>query len=70
MKNTLKIIFISALIVFATSAFAEDGVENLSKEVRALLSQEMVAIESAMKDIVSANATGNTQKNSQYRPKN
>ena len=39
----------------------EPGIEVLSAELRALLRKEMVAIDKAMKDIISLNAEGDTE---------
>ncbi|MBQ0730911.1 MAG: cytochrome c [Oleispira antarctica] len=64
---TLVNLSILSLMVSST-AMAEEtaemtlvGVESLSTEVRGLLKKEMLAVERAMKDIISANAAGNTQ---------
>lgn len=40
----------------------EQGVESLSIKTREMLQKEMVAIDSAMKEIISANAAGDTAK--------
>lgn len=60
-----KSLLIITLACSSSLAFAETanerGVEVLSPELRILLQKEMIAIEAAMKDIVSFNATGNTQ---------
>jgi hypothetical protein len=58
----------ATLVCLLSSAYADDttrGVEALSPELRALLQKEMIAIDAAMKSIVSLNAAGDTQKISQ-----
>ena len=45
-------------VVFAANAYSESGVESLSPELRALLKQEMVAIEQGMKGIIPAYVAG------------
>lgn len=50
-------------LLFTNTVLAEDtGVDNLSVEVRAALQKEMLFIDSAMKDILSANAAGDLEK--------
>lgn len=52
------------LTFLSSGAIAEEvvGVESLSTEVRALLKKEMVAVDLAMKEIISANAEGDSAK--------
>jgi hypothetical protein len=53
------------MLCFSVSTFAANGddtsVENLPADIRSLLQQEMIALDSAMKGIVSANAAGDHQ---------
>jgi cytochrome c556 len=60
----LTLLSLSALnLAFSSSAIAEDaGVEGLSIEVRTILKKEMVAVDLAMKDLISANAEGDSKK--------
>lgn len=55
-----------ALLLIFSPAYAETnsepGIEILSTELRSLLQKEMIAIDAAMKQIVSLNAAGDTQK--------
>jgi len=60
MKNVINKV-IGLLFFVSVSVNAEQSVENLSDEVRGLLQKEMIAIDAAMKRIVSANAAGDTQ---------
>lgn len=67
----VKSILVKSLLTLSLAcllplAHSEDtlsqGVEKLSPEIRKLLQKEMVAIETAMKEIVFYNASGNTEK--------
>lgn len=61
--RTFFVLTLFSLSFTASYATAEsEGVESLSSDVREMLKKEMVAVESAMKDIVSANAAGDTAK--------
>lgn len=57
---------ILALSLFAVSTSASEdndrNIENLSPEVRSLLQKEMTALDSAMKELISANAAGDYKK--------
>ncbi|MCW8878125.1 MAG: hypothetical protein OQJ89_14475 [Kangiellaceae bacterium] len=63
MKNFKKILIPTIFLFSLPVLHAEEykSVEKLSNELRVLLQQEMRAIESGMKDIVSANAHGDTE---------
>ena len=51
------------LAFFSSATFAEaSGVESLSPEIRGLLKKEMIAVDLAMKDIITANAEGDSDK--------
>ena len=50
-----------AFMSFGTAA-EDSAVESLSPEIRGLLKKEMAAVEVAMKDIITANATGDSEK--------
>ncbi len=54
--GTLLIAFISTV---SLNCYSESDVESLSPELRALLKQEMLAIQEGMKNIVPAFASGN-----------
>jgi len=62
----IKLLLSITLVCAMSSAYADaankQGVEGLSTELRTLLQKEMIAVDAAMKDIISANATGDTQK--------
>lgn len=61
-----KYTVILALSLFAVSTSASEdndrNIENLSPEVRSLLQKEMTALDSAMKELISANAAGDYKK--------
>ena len=54
--GTLLVILIAT---FSLNCYSENEVESLSPELRALLKQEMLAIQEGMKNIVPAFASGN-----------
>ena len=58
------IILVSLSLTFLSSTVTaeEMGVETLSIEIREMLQKEMTAIDSAMKEIISANAAGDSEK--------
>ena len=56
--GTLLIILIGAVPL---SCYSESDVESLSPDLRALLKQEMLAIQEGMRDIVPAFASGNLE---------
>jgi hypothetical protein len=64
--NVRKYVVILALSLFSVSASASEdndrNVENLSPDVRNLLQKEMIALDSAMKELISANAAGDYEK--------
>ena len=64
LSNYVFFVLVSLSLMFlsATTTAEEMGVEALSPEIREILQKEMVAIESAMKAIVSANAAGDSEK--------
>ncbi len=59
-----NVVTLGLLMTMSTGYAAEDktGVEALDPELRALLQQEMRAIETAMKDMISFNAAGDFEK--------
>lgn len=60
-----SMLLLTLLSLNFTSSFTNaetTGVESLSSHVRAMLKKEMVAVDAAMKDIISANAEGDTAK--------
>lgn len=59
MKKIVVAMFISGISIFANANDAKVGVDGLSQETRALLTQEMHAIENGMKDIFSNMISGN-----------
>jgi len=65
MSQLFKALIIAVAFSGATLACADDhveiGVENLSPELRDLLSREMVAIQNGMMSIVAAYASGNSE---------
>ena len=54
--------WLSLTFLSSTVTAEEMGVEALSSDIREMLQKEMVAIDSAMKEIVSANAAGDSEK--------
>lgn len=61
-RSLLSILVMNLAFISVGSAAENKGIESLSPEVRGLLKQEMSAIEVAMKDIISANANGDSEK--------
>ena len=61
-KSLLTLTLACTLCSTYAVAANKRGVEALSPELRVLLQKEMMAIDTAMKEIVSLNATGDTQK--------
>ena len=58
----MKLTCIAFFLLFVTSTVqADSSVENLSPELRALLSQEMLALEEGMKSIVPAYISGDLE---------
>ena len=60
----IKILLTLAFLFAVSNVYAADenkGAETLSPELRALLQQEMLAIDAGMKAIVDFNAAGDTQ---------
>jgi hypothetical protein len=62
-SRTFIVIAILNLAFLSSISIAENvGVEGLSTEVRTVLTQEMVVVDLAMKNIISANAEGDLEK--------
>lgn len=61
MKKLVGTLLISLFGFASTNSFSENQVEGLSPELRALLTQEMLAIEEGMKNIVPAFAAGDLE---------
>ena len=61
-QNLMKVAFLSMIMILSSNIFANDvkkGVQELSPEVRVLLTKEMQGIEKGMKDIFSYIIAGN-----------
>lgn len=52
-------LFVTLGVTVSAACYSENKVESLSPELRALLTQEMLAIQEGMKNIVPAFASGN-----------
>ncbi|UZE94986.1 hypothetical protein [Alkalimarinus alittae] len=58
MTKAISSALIALLIAISPNSYSASGVESLSPELRALLKQEMLAIQVGMKNIVPAFASG------------
>lgn len=58
MKNIIATLLVVLIGSLSSHCYSDSEVEDLSPELRALLKQEMLAIQEGMKDIVSAFSSG------------
>jgi len=61
MKKIIGTLLIALIAAVSSSCYSKSEVESLSPELRALLKQEMLAIQEGMKNIVPAFASGNLE---------
>jgi hypothetical protein len=59
MNKIFSTLLVALSITVSSSCYSDSEVESLSPELRALLKQEMLAIEDGMKNIIPAFASGN-----------
>ena len=59
MNKIFGILLVALIATVSSNCYSESEVESLSPELRALLKQEMLAIQEGMKNIVPAFASGN-----------
>jgi hypothetical protein len=61
MKKIMSILLIALIGAVSLNGYSQNEVQSLSPELRALLKQEMLAIQDGMQNIVPAFASGNLQ---------
>lgn len=59
MNKIIITLLVALSVTVSTACYSENSVESLSPELRALLTQEMLAIQGGMQGIVTAFAAGN-----------
>jgi hypothetical protein len=61
MKKIISILLVALVGAVSSTCYSESEVESLSPELRALLMQEMLALQEGMKNIVPAFASGDLE---------